>query len=196
MHIKHTGRFMLAALLAAGFLSQPAMADKATWFGDNQANGAWLVGVKTGNMVHEATGYENTTSNGLMLGYMFNRPVMGNGTASVEFEATSSDDGRFDATSALGQTGKWNVKTKSLYFAYRSAGTVYFKGKVGGVVADIENVRDSGATDNDTVEESQISLGAGVGIRVTDNANLEVEWASSQGINDINYVSLGASLKF
>ncbi len=192
MH-KNATLFLVCAALAAG----PALAEKPTWFGDGPAQGKWMIGAKTGNMINEGTDYGDATNNGLVLGYTFARPVAGNGSASIEFEATSTaDDGSFGPDSDQGAPGVWSVSSKAVYFAYRTGGTVYFKGKLGGVIADIKRVRDSGATPNDTVEESGASLGAGVGMRLGERANLELEWASGIGINDINYVSLGAAINF
>lgn len=188
-----TRLFFLCAVLAAA----PALADKPTWFGDGPAQGKWMIGAKTGNMINEGTDYGDATNNGVVLGYTFARPVAGNGSASIEFEATStSDDGRFGAASDQGAPGNWDVSSKALYVTYRTSGTVYFKGKLGGVIADIKRVKDSGPTPSDKVEESSASLGAGVGMRLGEHANLELEWASGIGINDINYVSLGAVVNF
>jgi hypothetical protein len=190
------GQLVLATVIGVSAVSTAA-AGEPTWFGENKARGAWLVGVKTGNMDHEGTDRDAATNRGILLGYMFNRPVMGNGTASIEFEMTdTSDDGTFGPDSDQATSGVWNVESKAIYLAYRTAGTVYFKGKIGGVIADITNTRDTGPTANDKVEESQASLGAGVGMRLGQHANLELEWASSIGINDISYLSLGAMVNF
>ncbi|NOZ10923.1 MAG: porin family protein [Gammaproteobacteria bacterium] len=189
---------LLATLFVYGLAtSLPTLAESPTWFG-KKATGTWMAGIKAGNMINEGTDFSDSSNVGLLVGYTFAKPIGdAGGSTSVEFEmTTSADRGTFGNNSALATTGKWDVESKALYVAYRSAGTVYFKGKLGGVIADITTERDSGATSNDTVEDAKVSLGAGLGMRISEKANIELEWASGIGENDINYVSLGAVFNF
>lgn len=189
---------LLATIFTCGLaISAPTLAESPSWFGD-KATGTWMAGIKVGNMINEGTDFSNSSNAGLVVGYTFARPVgSAGGSTSVEFEMTTSiDKGTFGEESVLTTTGKWDVASKAIYVAYRSAGTVYFKGKLGGVIADVTTVRDSGATNRDTVEDAKVSLGAGVGMRLSEKANIELEWASGIGENDINYISLGAVFNF
>jgi hypothetical protein len=184
--------------LAAGgallVLAAGAQAADGTWFGDQKALGKWTIGLKVGNMVHEADGYKDATNRGVVVGYTFNRPV-GPGSASVEFEFTDTfDDGEIDQGFGLGGTGTWQVQTKAVYVAWRTDGTIYFKGKVGAVLADVKE-RPTDAQELST-DESAIAIGGGVGVRFGGNGSVEFEYTGGQGINDINFASVGAALHF
>ncbi|HEC13649.1 MAG TPA: hypothetical protein ENI80_10475 [Acidiferrobacteraceae bacterium] len=194
---QYKGLLLIVFCVSGLGINTPTLADNPSWFG-KKATGTWMAGVKAGNMIHEGKDFSNSTNAGLLVGYTFARPVGGaGGSTSVEFEMTTNiDKGNFGSGSVLTTPGKWNVESKAVYVAYRSAGTVYFKGKLGGVIADVTTVRDSGATSNDTIEDAKVSLGAGLGMRLNEKANIELEWASGIGENDINYVSLGAVFNF
>jgi len=180
------------ALLACA--APVAFAGDGTWFGDSQASGQWMVGLKGGNMVNEKSGYGDAANRGVMVGYTFARPV-GPGHASVELEMNDTyDDGNVDLGLLIGGTGTWTVTSKALYLAYRTKGTVYFKGKLGAVIADYKQRPTDGP--ELTEDDAATSLGGGLGMRLGKHANVELEYTGGIGINDINYVSLGANLNF
>ncbi len=107
------------------------------FFGET-ANGQWLVGAKYVYMYNsdDGIGKEASTNGGLILGYEFARPVW-KGKAAFEFEylpsiswgdvnnATSSNPSIYPAG------GRWENPLYSGYIAYRTAGRLYAKGKVG-----------------------------------------------------------------
>jgi len=188
----------LVSLAAGGamvVLASAAQAADGTWFGDQKALGKWTVGVKVGNMVNEASGYKDATNRGVVLGYTFNRPV-GPGSASIEFEFTDTyDDGEIDLGYGLGGTGTWQVQTKAVYVAWRTDGTIYFKGKLGAVLADVKE-RATGVEEEISNDESGVGFGGGVGVRFGGHGSVEFEYTGGQGTNDINFASVGAQLHF
>jgi hypothetical protein len=196
---KHTKRFlskMAAGLSLALFSLTAAHAAETTWFGDGKAAGSFEVGVKTGKMLHDSRDVDSANSNAIVLGYTFARPMPGNGSASVEFEATGTyDKGRFGPNSFMATTGDWDVTTKALYIAYRTGGTVYFKGKAGFTDGDVTYTPDSGVGEYKK-SRAEASIGGGVGVRVTDHANVEVEYTGGMGDNRIKFVSVGANFNF
>jgi len=176
------------------FAISGAHAAESTWFGEQKAAGSWMVGLKYGNMEHEGTGMQRAKNSGYVVGYTFARPVAGNGTAAIEVEFTNTnDDGTFTSESFQGTTGTWQVDSKAIYMAYRSAGTVYFKGKLGGVTTEIDYKTSATTLQED---KTQVSFGAGVGFRLTERANIELEYTGNIGINDISYVSAGVAVNF
>ncbi len=177
-------------------LSANAAAQQPTWFSDDRtAQGHWMLGFVYGDMLHEGNDFKDATNAGILAGYEFARPILGNGRAAVEFVYTdTSDDGTFGVDSRQATTGTWSLKTIGVYVAARTAGTIYAKGKMGVVVADIDYDRDTGILLQE--EESGASFGAGLGFRVNDRANIELDYTGSIGINDINYFSLGAMVLF
>jgi opacity protein-like surface antigen len=192
--MKNKTRRCFACMITAsafGLASLGSQAAEPTWFGDKPAKGRWMIGLKTGLMKHEGTEIDDAVNSGFVFGYTFARPIGKGGTASVEFEFTdTTDDGDFGAASFVGQPGIWEINTKALYLTYRTAGTVFFKGKAGVVVGEGKFKTPSGLGDVE-FDHAQGAFGAGLGFRVTDNFTAEFEYTFSQGDNDINYVSGG-----
>ena len=178
-----------------GVLTATSVAEEPTWFGE-KASGDWFVGLRAGSVQSGETGFGDATNAGVLFGYQFDRPVGLDGTASVEFEfTTTTSDGNVQGTSAqFGRQGKWDVDTLAVYFAYRTPGTVYFKGKAGLLQSDISVSIPGSPFSND---DTSVAFGAGLGVRLMENkANIEFEYTGSTGDNDIGMVTLGGNLLF
>ncbi|RTZ59259.1 MAG: phosphoglycerate kinase, partial [Gammaproteobacteria bacterium] len=95
-----------------------------------------MAGLKYGRQANGKDGFGEATASTIMLGYMFDRPVYHDGTGAIEFEFTNTVDNG-DITDPSGHpNGVWANDSSSLFFAYRTPGTVYFKAKAGVTVAD------------------------------------------------------------
>ena len=183
-----------AALCLFGALSTTSFADEPTWFGET-ADGEWFVGLRAGAAQSGEIAFSDATNAGILLGYQFSRPVGFNGSSSIEFEfTTSTSDGNIGRNSEFSVPGNWDVDTFAVYFAYRTPGTVYFKGKGGVIKSDI-NVKLPGQTVGS--DDASLALGVGLGLRLLeDTANVELEFTGASGDNDIDLITLGGTLLF
>ena len=184
MHIAH--RTIIPALLTL-ILAAPAFGDEEGTFFGQDATGKWIVGIKGGVMENGAEGFGDANNAGVVLGYRFSRPIGGiGGSSSIEFEYTTSvDDGDVSGTGAT-----WDVDTYALFFTYSTPGTVYFKGKLGGMTSDIStNVAGLDGS------ASGFAFGLGLGVKVGKKGKLELEYTGVTGDNDLNFFSLGGLLE-
>lgn len=166
-----------------------------TFFG-YEATGKWMVGVKGAAVQNSAADFGDATNIGFLFGYTFARPVGFNGSASLEFEGTTTtSDGDIGPASDFGPgvTGQWDVDTLAIYFAYRTPGIVYFKGKLGGITSDV-NANFAGGTSQQ--DDASFAYGAGLGVRLGQRGKIEVEYTGASGDNDIGLVSVGGILEF
>ncbi len=116
------------------------------FFGET-ANGQWLIGAKFVSMYNsdDGIGEEESTNGGLLLGYEFARPVW-KGKASFEFEYLPTlKKGEINGIPSSNPSiypagGEWENPLYSGYIAYRTAGRLYAKGKVG-IVASRFKIR-------------------------------------------------------
>ncbi len=183
-----------AALCLFGALSTTSFATEPTWFGET-ADGEWFVGLRGGAVQSGQSGFSDATNAGILLGYQFARAVGFNGSSSIEFEfTTTASDGNITGTSSQFDGGNYDVNTWAAYFAYRTPGTVYFKGKLGAMWSDLEvNLPGQSASFDDT----RFALGAGLGLRLLeDTANIELEYTGTGGDNDIQLFFLSGNLLF
>ena len=183
-----------AALCLFGALSTTSFADEPTWFGET-ADGEWFAGLRVAAAQSGENAFSDATNVGILLGYQFSRPVGFNGSSSIEFEfTTSASDGNVGGSSQFGVPGTWDVDTFAVYFAYRTPGTVYFKGKGGIIKSDVTVQLPTGTV---SFDDASFSLGAGLGFRLLDDtANIELEFSGTSGDNDISLLSLGGTLLF
>ncbi len=184
--------FTLAAMLWLHG-AQSRAADEVTFFG-NRAEGKWMIGVKAAVVQNGTTGFDDSSNIGLLLGYEFARPIGFDGTASIEIEgSTNLSDGDIDPDSLFGTGGDWDVDTLALYFAYRTPGTVFFKGKLGVIRSEVTaNVAGQSIEDDDAA----LSWGVGLGLRLHERFNAELEFTDDTGDTDISLISLGGNLLF
>lgn len=186
----------LTALVATSVLAQNDPRKDGTFFG-YEARGKWMVGVKGAIVQNSEADFGDATNVGLLFGYTFARPVGINGSASIEFEGTSNtDEGDIGPDSNFGPnvTGQWDVDTLALFFAYRTPGVVYFKGKLGGVQSKVEARLSNGTTASQ--DDFGFAYGAGLGVRLGNHGKIEAEYTGVSGDNDIGLISLGGILEF
>jgi hypothetical protein len=192
-----SGKWLAAVLLAAAVgCQQAAFAQEQITFFGNPAPGQWLLGLKGMSVQNGRTGYGDASGAGFVVGYEFARPIGIDGSSSIELEYGDSwDDGSIDGDSVFGAPGDWNSESFGLYFAYRTPGTVYFMGKMGGLKSDVRsNVPGFSVKESDT----SFSYGGGLGLRLgrQNSFNVELEFVGSSGDNDVNMINLGGVLRF
>ena len=83
------------------------------------------------------------------------------------------------------------MDTYALFFTYSTPGTVYFKGKLGGMTTDVSS--SVSALENDT---SGFAYGAGFGVKAGEMGKFELEYTGVTGNNNLNFISLGGMLEF
>jgi len=132
-----------------------------------------------GLMDPSASGLKDTFNVGAGIGFqVFDLP---NGTGALEVDATTS---LIKGDKEGG--GDWNLDTAAVYFAWRTAGDVYFKAKGGFADQDIRS------TDN-LPKGSALSGGFGGGWNATRKAGVEVEMTF---FDHVQFVSLGVFSHF
>ena len=184
---------LIVGMCLSGLLLSTAKAAEPTWFGET-ADGRWLVGLRTYIVQNSADDFNNAKNNGLVLGYEFSRPMGYNGSSTIEFEATTTyEDGDIGAGSVFGVPGKWDIDTFAIQFAYKTPGTVYFKGKLGAIHSDLHTTAPG---INIETKEVSLAFGAGLGVNAGKNVEIEVEFNGSTGDNDFSLLSIGANLLF
>ena len=147
------------------------------------AHSEFYIGVKGGEMrISDDIPYNDATSAGILFG-------------STIQASTFAIEGELNTTVSSAEHKISNVEldiiTLAGYGVYRSPGKFYFKGKAG-VLTDYLDI--SGG--NFSIEGYSwfISLGAGVGFRVSDTTNLELEYTRIEP--DVDYLSLGINFEF
>ena len=192
--------FIKALACMTLLLSTSSYADsQTTWFGE-VADGQWLAGIKLGVAEAdlssiEGADYDSSEMVTLVFGYQFSRPVGDNGTASIEIELGSTEDADIGRGNGVNGVGEWDMHTTAVFFNYRSPGTVYFKGKLGVIDSNIDS-----RFGNRTIKSDDASLAGGIGLGMrlagSNNINIEGEWVTASGDNDINYFNIGGLIEF
>jgi len=148
------------------------------------AHSELYIGAKGGVMsISNDIPFDDATSIGILLG----ANIQNSGIA-IEGELTttvSAADHKTNSNTEL------DIYTLAIYGVYRSSGDFYFKGK-GGLV--YEYLKISGFVLPLEGEDLGLSLGAGGGFRINDNATLELEYTIIE--SDIDYISLGINFAF
>jgi outer membrane immunogenic protein len=161
-------RHVVTAGLVALAISAPVHADVGPYFG-----------VKGGFMDIDAGGHDKALAAGGVFGYRFFDDARGSGALETEAVLTVKD-GDIDGG------GDWEAMTIALYFAYRSIGEVYFKGKAGFVDQDIDGTNAVG-------DDTTFSFGIGGGWQVDRKSALEVEYTA---YDDLSFFSVGFITRF
>lgn len=197
---KVSANLAVAAILMLGIQTTAQAAEEPTFFGQT-ADGHWLVGLKAMNVENNRGGFSDARNIGVVLGYEFARPVGVNGTSTIELEVSDTfDEGGIGIESDIGIPSEWEAKTFGLYFTYKSPGTIYFKGKLGGLKSEIRT-RSTAVTTRFTEKDSDggFSYGLGLGARFDlrdTELNVELEWTGTSGDNDLNIISLDGLVLF
>jgi len=161
-------RYVSAAALLALAASMPVHAEPGPYFG-----------AKGGFMDADAGGHDKALAAGGIIGYRFFDDNRGSGSLEVDL-STTLKDGDIDGG------GDWDAMVLGAYFAYRSVGEVYFKGKVGFADQDVDG---TGSVEDDT----NVSFGIGGGWQINRKAALEVEYTV---YDDLSFFSVGFITRF
>jgi len=186
MHIAR--KYLVAPFILSLSMMTCAVADEEGTFFGQDATGKWILGIKAGVMQNDTDGFGDATNAGVVLGYRFSRAIGGiGGSSSIELEFTTSvDDGDFSNVN-----GTWDVDTYALFFTYSTPGTVYFKGKLGGMTTDVSS--SVASIENDA---SGFAYGVGLGVKAGESGKFELEYTGVTGDNNINFISLGGLIEF
>lgn len=188
-------RMSLVTLAYICTSSMVIAAEEGTFFG-KEATGNWQIGLKGATVMNGEQNFDDASNTGVVLGYEFSRSLKVKGSAAVEFEGTASfDDGDIDTNAVTGTTGQWDVDTYGLFFAYRSPGMVYAKGRLGGLHTEVNSKINTVSSDKTT--DTSLAFGAGIGVKVGDYGKVELEYTSNAGTtNDLEIISLGGIFEF
>ena len=156
-------QLVFAAFVALSVAAPVQAADNLAYFG-----------FKAGLMDADASGHANPLNVGALFGYQFFDEPHGSGAVEGEFTTTLTKGDKDGG-------GKWGVDTLAVYFAYRTAGDVYFKGKAG-----VANQHISG-TDR-VPDGSTFAFGVGVGWKASRKAGIELEGTA---FDDLKFLSFG-----
>lgn len=189
-------RTFIATALASLLLATTSHADnyQTTWFGE-EANGQWLAGIKVGRSEPNYAGYNSVDTATVVVGYQFARPIGEGGTASVEFEMSTSNDDELGRNNDYDLNGHWDTQTKAAFMTYRSPGTVYWKGKVGVMNSNIRTALPLGVVE---ASDTNFAYGVGLGYRAGRyrDINIEGEWVGTSGDADIGMLNVGVHANF
>ncbi len=209
-----TYKLCLVSLISITF-SQAALAqifsqeDTSGPFFGNEAKGKWLIGLKIGQIDNNAEGITDSDAVGLLLGYEFARPVGIGGTSTIELEYLAGSD-----TDILGGLASYDAEKLNLFLTYRSPGTVYYKFKIGASYSNIEvdgflldnglpfqpgnDLGQIGAVPflTDDNEDVSVAGGVGLGVRIHENWNAEIEYVTSAGNNELDLITLTGVYRF
>jgi hypothetical protein len=167
----------LLTLVAGSLLSVSAQAAVG--------NGQPYVGVKVGQFLVDADGFDDATAYGVYGGYNFDS----NFGVEVEYLGSSDADVR-----VRGVDLEYDVKTYGIYGTYRYAfpnTALYAKGKLG--IAKNE-INASVLGINISEDDTGIAAGLGLGYLVNPDFDMEAEYAVID--SDINLLTVGAKFKF
>lgn len=197
-----TKLFLTATIAIAALSASIVKADGLNVFG-NEAKGKWIIGAKAVNIDANEPGLNDASGTGVMVGYEFDRDVAG-GRSSFEIEYITGDEEQISQLNGLGfipsefaigsLTGTYEVDIVNAFFTYKSAGDVYLKLKGGISYADI-NVRVGTFLDT-SFEDTSIAGGIGIGYRIGDRGQIELEYSKDAGNSDLGVVGLNGLLKF
>jgi hypothetical protein len=142
------------------------------------ASAELLIGAKAGVVDYDVSGSDPGVNGSVQLGYEVLDLIAAD--IAIEGELTTSlTDGEI-----LGQDASF--ESKGVYVSLRTAGPVYFIGRVGYVDAEAE-------IGGLSFDDSDTSMGAGIGFS-TAGLRWEVEYTTYEIENtDINYITLGLS---
>ncbi len=160
--------YILLAILGLVMVS-PASAD------------GWIFGVNTGTMhVTDPIDDPTTTSNPRNIGFMAGYEI-GIGLGDLAFEGEITRTATSGDTFYQGSYVDLEVETEALYVAFRSAGPIYFKGRLG-------TLQETLIFDSDSYTASVTSFGIGAGFSLG-LVQLEIDLTQIEA--DITYLSLG-----
>lgn len=150
------------------------------FFGKN-APGKWTIGLKAASIDPNIEGISDADAAGVVLGYEFATSIgPWGGSSSIEIEYLQSDTEQF----FVGSGTSYDAESLGIFYTYRSPGQVYFKVK-GGLVTNTLQVNSVITSERRDLESTNIALGLGLGVRITDRALIELEYLQEAGSNDL-----------
>ena len=193
-HTRLVFKLFCTALLL--FITPLAQADNDGPFFGSYAAGKWMIGAKVAKVQNGRDGFNDGDGTGVILGYEFARPVGYDGKAAIEVEVLRSNETSIDPASSFlsgGTTGTWDADLTNVFMAYRSPGTIYFKGKLGFQRAQTQ-LKVPGTTVE--TEDAAFAWGVGLGMRLSDWGIVEFEYSTSNQTDDIGLFSANAIATF
>lgn len=150
-----------------------------------QQNPLYFTG-KVGVMDADISGFDNAMNIGVTVGYdLYTDPMGGIVSAEGELTTTISDG---DVTGG----GDWDADTLAVFGTYRSAGDLYFKGKLGYLDQDIKQAGSTAAIPN--ADGSGFAYGLGGGWRMDRASSLELEYTVAS--DELTFISVGYKRHF
>ena len=171
---------MVMAVSATAVNAQEVEDNGGAFFG-SKAPGKWTIGIKAARIDPNIEGIDDADAAGVVVGYEFATAIGSfKGTSAIELEYLQSDTNQFFAGSGT----SYDAESLGLYYTYRSAGQVYFKVK-GGLAINTLQVNSVTPSQVRDLESTNLALGIGLGVRITDNAHIELEYLQEAGSNDL-----------
>ena len=175
---------VIGFLLATSSYAQTK--NDGTFFG-KQAKGKWVIGAKAGKIDNNVEGLADADAVGIVVGYEFDKPMIGGGSSSFEIEYLTGDE------TGLPLDRRYEADVLNMFFTYRSAGTLYYKLKGGLSYSSIDV---SGPTGNFNSEDVALAAGIGLGYRFNESGVIELEYSQDAGANDLGTLGLNALVTF
>lgn len=144
----------------------------ALFVGAPRAADGLYIGAQAGAMNNDASGFDDSTNVGVILGYEFLNAALGD----IAIEGGYSNT--VDKGNALG--GDWEIETFAAYGVFRSAGPLYIKAKAGALRSNIKALAGS-----NTSTDFSAGVGGGFSLGI---AQLEVEYTRIK--EDVDFLSL------
>lgn len=175
------------ALFSANTLAQET--PDGPFFG-KRAAGKWIIGVKAGKIDANNQNIDDADAFGVVLGYEFEKSI-GNfdGKTSFEFEYFAGDETTIDGL------GSYEANILNAFFTYRSAGTIYYKVKLGASYSEIDVDTPVSFTSFES-DDVSIAGGIGLGYRIGEHGQIELEYSQDSGTNDLGTYGVNALLLF
>lgn len=179
---------ILLTLITLLGLGQNAFAENRGAFFGKEAGGKWIIGAKAAKLDNNQQDVKDADAVGIVLGYEFDRPIGNNGGKSTfELEYITGD------STPITGVGKYEANVLNAFITYRSAGTLYYKLKVGLSYTDL--LLTTPAFDN-TFEDVALAAGIGLGYHISDIGAVEIEYSQGSGDSDLGVLGLNALLEF
>lgn len=183
-----TATLNTCALVACVFVSSSTLAADGAFFG-KEAAGKWIIGPKVVNIDPNLDTISDASGVGIVAGYEFDKDIAG-GKSSFEIEYISGDEESIN----IGSPVTYEANVLNAFFAYRTAGDLYFKIKGGISYVDIDV--SSGTLIDDTFEDVSIAAGVGFGYRISDRGLVEIEYSQDAGDSDLGILGLNGLFSF
>jgi len=182
----------LTICFTTALVSTKSMAQESPdgpFFG-KRAAGKWIIGVKAGKIDANNQNIDDADAFGVVLGYEFDKSI-GNfgGKSSFELEYFTGDETTIDGL------GSYEADILNAFFTYRSAGTLYYKLKLGLSYSEIVVNTPISFTSFES-DDVSIAAGVGLGYRIGEYGQIELEYSQDSGDNDLGTYGVNALLQF